>query len=88
MQQVASDYAAKTCDCKGVKEFLKYSKKMETATEAQRQAAASKMVNIGKVFTACTQPVAQQMQQQYPTRKDVVETFNSEVKKLCTVVSK
>jgi len=88
MQRAVSESAAKTCDCRGVKEYLKYTAKLEKATDAQKQAAASKMTNLAKIYSSCTNPTAQQIQQQFPTRKDVTETFDSEVKKLCAVVSK
>lgn len=88
MQKAVSESAAKTCDCKGVKEYIKYTAKLEKATDAQRQAAASKMATLAKIYSSCTNPTAQQIQQQFPTRKDVTETFDSEVKKLCTVVTK
>ena len=88
MQQAVSESAAKTCDCKGVKEYLKYTAKLEKATDAQKQAVASKMTTLAKIYSSCTNPTAQQIQQQFPTRKDVTETFNSEVKKLCAVSTK
>ena len=88
MQKAVSESAAKTCDCKGVKEYLKFTVKLAKATDAQKQAAASKMTALGKIFASCTNSTAQLVQQQFPTRKDVTETFNNEVTKLCTVVSK
>lgn len=88
MQKAVSESAVKTCDCKGVKEYLKYTTKLEKATDAQKQAAASKMATLAKIYSSCTNPTAQQIQQQFPNRKDVTETFNSEVKKMCAVVTK